>query len=244
VRQNFTGQLKESWKVTLSKPANAKNEELIGELWKTGFGGQSVEPTTKGWVARNVAQEVAQDFLGRFQVHPDFAPVKASIMAYLDQIADRFPVADVLLISGDKGGEDEEACTLGGQERAAKDVAGDAWRLNRYRVASRGDEKLGLSPDQVAEAVKLALEDETNESKDKTPSDYHFRIVRNKPLLMIHVLVPTGNAAVTGRVPAFGVSFPDRLFDEQVEIVANKIWIEQMYGSMEDNPDDEEDFDE
>jgi hypothetical protein len=244
VRQNFTGQLKESWKVTLSKSANAKNEELIGDLWKNSFGGGAVERTTKGWVVQDVAQEVAQDFLGRFQVHPDFAPVKASVMAYLDQIADRFPVADVLLISGDKGGEDEEAFTLGGQERTAKDVAGDAWRLNRYRVASRGDEKLGLSPDQVAEAVKLALEDETNESKDKAPSDYHFRVVRNKPLLMSHVLVPTGNAAVTGRVPAFGVSFPDRLFDEQVEIVANKIWIEQMYGSMEDNPDDEEDFDE
>jgi hypothetical protein len=243
VRQNFTGQLKESWKVPISDVVNDMNEKLIAEFWRDGFGG-STERTTKGWIVRDVAHEVIQDFLGRFQVHKDFAPIKQTIMAYLDQIEDRFPLADVLLISGDKGGDSETEYRLGGQERTAKDVSGDGWRLNRYRVASRGDEKLGLLPDQAAEAVRYALEDEANESKDKAPSDYHYRVVRNKPLLMVHVLVPTGHPTVSGRVPAFGVSFPDRLFDRQVEIVANKIWIEQMYGSMEDNPDDEEDYDE
>jgi hypothetical protein len=245
VSQNFTGQLKESWKVSISPDVNAENEKLISGYWRDGFG-QSVVPTTKGWVVHDVDQEVVQDFLGSFKVHKDFAPIKASIMGYLDQIKDRHPFVDVLLISGDKGGESDDDFTLGAQQRVAstKGVKDGGWILNKYRVASRGDEKLGLSPTQVAAAVANALADETNESKDKAASDYHYRVVRNKPLLMIHVLAPTGNPEVTGRIPAFGVSFPDGLFGTTVEIVANKLWVEQMYGPLDDDPDDEDDYDE
>src|SRR3546814_2299880 len=98
-------------------------------------------------------------------------------MSYLDQIKDVHPVADVLLISGDKGGESETDFTLGAQERVAstKGVTDGGWILNKYRVASRGDEKLGLTPTQLAAAVANAAADETNESKDKAPSDYQDR---------------------------------------------------------------------
>jgi hypothetical protein len=245
VSQNLTGKLMESWKVPISTNPNEDNEKLISRYWRDGFGG-TVEPTTKGWVIHDVDQEIILDFIGTFKVHKDFAPIKALIMAYLDQIKDVHGVADVLLISGDKGGEDETEFTLGAQERVAstKGVKDDGWILNKYRVASRGDEKLGLTPPQLAAAVAGAASDEANESKDKAPSDYHYRVVRQKPLLMIHVLAPTGNPDVTGRIPAFGVSFPDGLFGRTVEIVANKLWVEQMYGPMDDDPDDEEDYDE
>lgn len=72
-------------------------------------------------------------------------------------------------------------------------------------------------------------------------------MVRNKPLLMIHVLEPTDVAvqALAGqRVPAFGISFPHGLFGIETKVVANRVWIEQMYRSFEDDPDSEDDFDE
>jgi hypothetical protein len=241
VSQNFTGQLRESWKVTTSDDLNRENEALIAEYWDQGFGG-TVEPTGKGWGVRDVDPDVVLDFLGRFRVHRDFAPVKASIMAYLDQIRDRHPVMDVLLISGDKGGESETARTLGRQERTVSDKAVDdgGWRLNGYRVASRGDEKLMLSEQQVADAVESAASDETG----KGVSDYHYRLQRKKPLLMVHVLQPKGRTDLPSRIPAFGVSFPDGLFGQTVEIVANKVWMDQMYGPLDDDPDAEDDYDE
>lgn len=244
VSQNFTGQLKETWKVPTAPEPNAENEALIAEYWSQGFGG-TVEPTGKGWGVRDVDPDVVLDFLGRFRVHRDFAPVKASIMTYLDQIRDRHPLVDVLLISGDKGGESETAHTLGAQQRtaSAKAVADGGWRLNGYRVASRGDEKLLLSDEQVARAVALAASNEEKKS-DSAPSDYHYRIERKKPLLMVHVLEPKDHPGLSGRIPAFGVSFPDGLFGQTVEIVANKVWMDQMYGPMDDDPDDEDDFDE
>lgn len=246
LKQNFTGELRESWKVATDDDTSEKNEELISEFWRGGFGGKRVQPTQKGWFIADVDQEIVQAFLGRFKTHKDFTPVKASIMGYLEQIRDDFPVADVLLISLDKAGDGPGPYKLGAQLRSAgKDAADNAWRLNRYRVASRGDEKLGLSAQQIEEAKRLALADETNESKDRAPSDTHYRAVRKKPLLMLHVLTPTDNRALEGRrIPAFGVSFPHGLFHKTVEIVATKLWVEQMYGSMNDDPDLDEDYDE
>lgn len=244
VSQNFTGLLRETTKVPTAPAINGENEALISEYWAKGFG-QTVEKTAKGWGVRDVDMDVALDFIGRFGVHRDFAPLKNTIMAYLEQIQEQHPVVDVLLISGDKGGESESAHSLGAQERSAsaETVSDGGWRLNGYRVASRGDERLMLRDEQVAAAISRAALEQAGKP-DKGLSDYHYRIERNKPLLMIHVLRPTGYAELSGRIPAFGVSFPGGLYGAKVEIVANMVWMERMYGSVDDNPDEGDDFDE
>lgn len=56
-------------------------------------------------------------------------------------------------------------------------------------------------------AEKLATEG--SKSRAKGPSDIHYRVVRDKPLLMAHVLEPTDKAELAGvRVPAMGVKLP------------------------------------
>ena len=118
----------------------------------------------------------------------------------------------------------------------------DKWQISGYRVASRGDEKLGLSPHQQDDAHQLAAED--TKSKTKKPSDFHYRLVRNKPLLMVHILEPTQNDEFKGmRVPAWGLSYPDGQYGTAIEVVANRVWIEQMYGPLDDDPDDGGDYD-
>jgi hypothetical protein len=246
VSQSFSGQLKESSKIPIADDINQANEEVIREFWRNGFGG-TVRSTGKGWAVDDVEHEVVQDFLGRFRVHGDFAPMKGSILAYLDRIRESRPKIDVLLVSLSSGGESEAEFNLGAQDRdaSAKRINDGGWRLSSYRVASRGDEKLGLTKDQIARATKAALDDEANEDKDRAPSDVHYRAERDKPLLMIHVLSPKNNDDLKGkRIPAFGVSFPGGDYLTTVEIVANKVWIEHMYGPLdEDDPDQEDDDD-
>ena len=113
---------------------------------------------------------------------------------------------------------------------------GAAWRLNKDRVASRGDEKLGLSDAQREEAEALA----GGEDGTGAVSDTHYRMVRNKPLLMIHSLEPRGEA-VTGPIAAFGVSFPYGDYSTTINVVVNKVWLQQMQG-YGDDPDEEEDY--
>lgn len=43
-----------------------------------------------------------------------------------------------------------------------------------------------------------------------------------------------------------GLSFPDGLYgaEFEIEVIANKVWMEEMYGSMDDDPDSDDDYDE
>lgn len=243
VRQNFSGTLLESFILPTDDNINQSNERLIEDYWKNGFGGSEIQPTKKGWIARDVAIDVIEEFLNSFQAHPTFADRKSDAVTYLRALADKYPVGDVLLISVSKNGEDEGRFQLGTQDRKSARHEDDAWRLSKDRVASRGDEKLGLDATQIAKAKELAANDENNRSEGKEPSDTHYRDVRDKPLLMVHVLGPVGDGS-DNRVPAFGISFPPGQYETEIEVVANRVLIEQMHGSFADNPDDEEDYDE
>lgn len=231
VKGNFSGDLRESHALATDPEINKKNEELITKFWQDGFGGAAEEETVKGWMFRNVSVDVMAAFLRDFQAHPDFVDIKSAVTNYLLTIAEKHPAGDVLLISKNNG--QEARYHLGAQERSRKGWVGDKWGLNKHRVASRGDEKLGLSPEQL----KLAAE----EAAPSLPSDVHYRSARNRPLLMLHVLEPKGKAGV--RVPAFGISFPPGDNDTMVEIVVNKVWLEKLYGPLTDDPDEEEDYD-
>lgn len=140
------------------------------------------------------------------------------------------------MISVESNGQNEEAYNLGTQKRNSARLDGNVWQTSKDRVASRGDEKLGLSESQKEEAAILAREDDVN----KKPSDYHFRSVRKKPLLMLHVL-DLGREKT--RVPAFGLSFPPGHYQTEIEVVANQVWIESMQSELFDTPNEEEDYD-
>ncbi|SFL91058.1 Z1 domain-containing protein [Methylorubrum salsuginis] len=239
VEQSFSGRLRESYIVSTNPDVNGRNFALIAEYWRSGFAGRPEEQTDKGVIFRDVPIGVVEDFLKRFETHSTFAGLKADVVSYLERIAERRPLADVLLISPSAGSGGDQPYTLKNQVRVVgKDQAnGTAWRLNKDRVASRGDEKLGLSDTQLKEAEALATEENGNE----TVSDTHYRMVRNKPLLMIHSLAPR-NEALVGPVAAFGVSFPYGDYSTTINVVVNKVWLQQMQG-YGDTPDEEEDYD-
>ena len=238
VEQSFSGRLRESYIVSTVPDVNARNFELIADHWRNGFGGRPEESTEKGVIFRDVPVEVIDDFLTRFECHSTFAGQKSDVVSYLERIATTRPLADVLLISPSGGSGGERPFTMRNQVRVVgrDQPNGTAWRLNKDRVASRGDEKLGLSDDQRAEARTVAGDDGSG-----AVSDTHYRMVRNRPLLMIHSLEPKGDA-VTGPIAAFGMSFPYGDYSTTINVVVNKVWLQKMQGYVDD-PDEEEDYD-
>jgi hypothetical protein len=239
VEQSFSGRLRESYVVSTDPVVNARNFDLIAEHWRNGFGGRPEEDTGKGLIFRDVPIAVVEDFLTRFETHSIFAGIKSDVVNYLERIAEKRPHADVLLISPGGIPGDGGPLTLRNQVRVVgKDQPnGTAWRLNKDRVASRGDEKLGLDDEQRKEAETLAC----GEDGTGAVSDTHYRMVRNRPLLMIHSLEPR-DEAVAGPIAAFGVSFPYGDYSTTVNVVVNKVWLQQMQG-YGDDPDEEEDYD-
>ncbi|WP_027136386.1 Z1 domain-containing protein [Geminicoccus roseus] len=239
VEQSFSGRLRESYILSTDPEVNARNISLITQYWKAGFGGRLEEDTGKGFIFRDVSIRIIEDFLAKFECHSTFAGQKSDVVNYLERIAAKHPLADVLLISPEGGSGDGKSLTLRNQMRVVgKDQpSGTSWRLNKDRVASRGDEKLGLSEPQKKEAEKLA----SGEDGTGAVSDTHYRMVRNKPLLMVHSIEPKGEA-LTGPIPAFGVSFPYGDYATTITVVVNKVWLQQMQGYTDD-PDEEEDYD-
>lgn len=239
VEQSFSGRLRESYVVSTDPNVNARNFDLIAEHWRDGFGGRPEENTEKGVIFRDVPIAVIEDFLTRFECHSIFAGQKSDAVNYLERIAEKRPLADVLLISPSGASGGDKPYTLKNQVRVVgKDQPnGTAWHLNKDRVASRGDEKLGLSEAQRKEAEAVA----GGNDGTGAVSDTHYRMVRNKPLLMLHSLEPRGEV-VTGPISAFGVSFPYGDYSTTINVVVNKVWLQQMQG-YGDNPDEEEDFD-
>jgi hypothetical protein len=239
VEQSFSGRLRESFIVSTDPDVNARNFALIADHWRSGFGGRPEESTGKGVIFRDVPVEVIDDFLTRFECHSTFAGQKSDVVSYLERIATKRPLADVLLISPSRGSGGEGPFTLRNQERVVMkgQPNGTSWRQNKDRVASRGDEKLGLSDAQRDEARTVA----GGEDGSGAVSDTHYRMVRNKLLLMIHSLEPKGDA-LTGPIAAFGVSFPYGDYSTTINVVVNKVWLQQMQGYADD-PDEEDDYD-
>jgi Z1 domain len=238
VEQSLSGRLRESRFVSIDSDVNSRNFKLIAENWRTGFGGKQAEETEKGFIFRGAPVSAVDDFLTRFECHAKFVPEKHVVISYLERIAAKYKYADVLLISPG-GPSTDEPFTLRNQERAVGEEQpdGTSWRLNKDRVASRGDEKLGLDDVQR----KRAKENASKDGGTGAVSDTHYREVRNKPLLMIHSLQPK-STTVTGPIAAFGISFPFGDYLTTVRVVVNKVWLKQMQGYADD-PDDEEDYD-
>jgi hypothetical protein len=239
VEQSFSGRLRESYVVSTDPGVNLRNFNLIAEHWRNGFGGRPEEDTGKGLIFRDVPIAVVEDFLTRFEAHSVFAGIKSDVVNYLERIAEKRPHADVLLISPGGIPDDGGPLTLRNQVRVVgqDQPNGTAWRLNKDRVASRGDEKLGLDEEKRKEAEALAC----GEDGTGAVSDTHYRMIRNRPLLMIHSLEPR-DGAVAGPIAAFGVSFPYGDYLTTVNVVVNKVWLQQMQGYADD-PDEEEDYD-
>ena len=250
--QNLSGKLRESSLLPDLMETNDKNAKLIEEYWRKGFGGRNVTRTytdkgedkkSKGWFIEDCDTEVIEEFLTKFGTHNDYTAEKAGMVDFLHEISNAHPKSDVLLISLAGKDENESRHQLGAQERAAT-LENGAWRTNGYRVASRGDERLGLSKSQEQQAAAEAV---TRGAKE--PSDIHFRMVRDKPLLMLHSLNlyekddEGDEVSKAHRVPAFGISFPAGHYETEVQVVVNQVWLERMSRASANDSDDQEDDD-
>lgn len=228
LQHNFGARLQEFPILSLDNSVHLRNEKLITDTWggdcleRARFPGQK---TSKGWIVRHVPIERIERFLTQFTTHKALEYRKESIIKYLRK-SNQYQTCDVVLVSVESREERGEPLSIGVQQRAAStdQIKDDKWVIRGYRVASRGDEGLGLYKKQVQKAKRLANTDQ----RLKSLSDIHYRKVRKRPLLMIHVLTgETDSPLENSRVPTIGMSFPPDDYTTEVEAVANRVYVEQ-----------------
>ncbi len=113
---------------------------------------------------------------------------------------------------------------------------------NKQRVASRGTERVGLSPDQERLAIRN-FEEESGAGKNIP--DRFFRAVRKRPLLMVHLIIVSDSKtdlSDSNPVVAWSISFPHtNKPSSPVSYRVNARWLTDPYEDDwdEDDLDDE-----
>jgi hypothetical protein len=206
-----------------------------------------------GWLLRGVPVEPILDFLAEFRNHPgamltDTGPVRRYIE---DRRDDELATWDVLF-AGTRGGKNGVDRSLGIEINCQRRAAGERstgdtlYITNKQRVASRGVEKVGLSVEEILTAEQTYWDDPVNrgsvrsQGKSLNYPDRIYRIVRKRPLLVLHLLKIGAEAADLDDaepVVAWSLSFPATSTPEKrVEYVINAVWMrENMAGEADDD---------
>lgn len=235
-----------------SENARERNIKSIGDMVARALAETAPEaldanePLTSR-LFRDVPPEHVLDFITSFSAHP--ANLQMQPAALRDYIRKRdLGHWDVVLLSNTRADPVSDALDVGGlriglqdrimvERRGALMVSG-----TKRRVASRGAERIGLSEEQVQAA-------RNEHGSDRNVPDRLYRKRRNRPLLMLHLLRakfkdPDDGREVRGGVhAAYGLSFPGLPNGEKEQLVlytANLIAYRELYGTGEDEQDDED----
>ncbi len=201
----------------------------------------------------SVKREHVLAFLKQFRVHP------ANLVAQVEPIAaycqspevpdmDRW---DVVLASNSQADAQRQSIhdvDIGLQERKTirDDLVPPALLVSgkKARVASRGLEKAGIDDGRVLEAERDFRE--KHPDKRNVP-DWAYREVRERPLLMLHMLKLTfdGGREPLKNVAAWGISFPGvkgRGVRKLVSYKVNLVWWNEQHGDLlvEEGVDDDD----
>lgn len=242
-QQSYSGRISEVHRVPLDPKINEKNFELIKEYWKNNFYSEpiSTEDSGKGIIFKNVPLTTILKFLEDFEYHPSIEQSFNFTIKYLRAAIREniFPEkGDVLLVSPQSKNQTNQPFTMNSQNRRIEISQWEAmacWSLTQCRVAGAGDEKFGLTKDELAKAEDLWIKsNNTSQKVTKAPSDIHYRNARNRVLLMLHSLLPTidkkpANGEATMPVASLGISFPQQTQNKDlvtIKAVANKVWLQ------------------
>lgn len=243
----------------------AARDQLLQDLASGGYGPDSAEKVTGGYLLRKVPWQHVDAFLRSFEndresMLTDPRPVRSYIA---ERAHDELGEWDVLIASlGPGGGVEPE--DIGGwpvippERRLGEDglrrgvlaISGQ-----KARLSSRGVEKTGLAP-EVVKLAEAAYEQENfqkTDGKGQERPNYPDRIYRTKrvrPLFVLYnIRLKTGDlpADLKPLVPAepvvgWALSFPvSARPDKKVEYILNPIALREMFGdddADQDTPDD------
>jgi hypothetical protein len=120
--------------------------------------------------------------------------------------------------------------------RTVESVENGVVTFTKRRVGSKGDERAGLTEDEI-EKVKKNFQ-------GKNLPDLEYRKVPGRSPLFLIYFVNIENAKTPLVVPAYGISFPgdpgsSRRPAKLVEYVVNTKWWEQNYGIFDEEAEEE-----
>lgn len=219
---------------------------LVSELEKAGKPVATAAEYGYGRLVNSVPVELIQSFIGAFRNHPgSMLTDPVPVLNYISNRADDELAHWDVLFPGVGDAEDDrlEGTSILGVKLVCQwrgiGTKSDGRTLrvtNKQRVSSRGVEKAGLPHPKIETAENDYLEQLSGYSHDeKKPNfpDRIYRKVRNRPLLIVHLLdlrKEDKTKESNDPIVAWSISFPDTQIEEvKTEYIVNTTWLEENY---------------
>lgn len=194
--------------------------------------------SNRGYLWRGVPVRDVLEFVAGFHNHPGSPLTEPGpVGRYIeDRAAAELAEWDVFVpsLQDPAGLSDESLGVLVQCQRRTAGVRSDSATLrvsNKQRIASRGVEEIGLTPEQADSARRAYLADhEMADGRTANFPDHIYRRVRTRPLLIVQVLQILRKGASPDREPiiAWGISFPTTSIPEKrVEYVVTTRWLRE-----------------
>lgn len=205
------------------------------------------------WLFSGVSPQLVASFVRDYKQDSGSTKTQSGpVVAYIEERAvTTLPSWDVLLV-GVKPPEEKQLAeridyeNLDGlrvvyQERSVGSrSSGNTLHIgNKQKVASRGNERVGLSKTQREAAEEhYRRESATPDGESVNYPDVAYRRFREKPLLMLHLVrlrMPKDGRVsnLPPLVAAWGISFPPSppgQSEKRVEFVVNTVWFREHFG--------------
>jgi hypothetical protein len=223
---------------------------FASELEKEGISLRSATRESGGWFVTGVPARIVRGFISSFVNHPgSFLTDPRPVNRYIEDREDSELAAWDILIASLESPDSEPDLSLGVQVNCQRRTAGSRsdtetlFITSKQRVASRGVEKTGVAPDDIAAAEREFRDGQPARARWNYP-DRIYRAKRRRPLLILHLL-RVRQEGVTHNEPvvAWSISFPNsQRAEKRVEYVVNPIWLRENYrGEADDEEMDEDD---
>jgi hypothetical protein len=196
-----------------------------------------------GWLWKSVSPGIIKTAVQAFENHPGcLLTYPEPLIQYIEWLVSssnaRF---DVLLrsVQDGKAYYDVAGRKIAPIKRTVVTLDDATIEFSKRRVASKGDERAGLTPEQIKEVKE-------NYKGDNIPDKEYRKVAGRNPLFMIQFAkVRTKEESPHNyiEVPAFGISFPGDAGSatrpaKLVEYVVNTKWWEQNYDLPDEDPEE------
>ncbi|GMU40667.1 MAG: hypothetical protein AMXMBFR23_15330 [Chloroflexota bacterium] len=222
-------------------------DDFATALAGLGIGGAAAREVSGGWLLSDVPAGPITEFITAFANHPgsmltESAPVRRYIEDRSDEELARWDVLIASIRETEGTFQDEVLGLPIYCQRRQPGKRGNDLILpvsNNQRVASRGIERTGMSSDLIRTAEQAYLDSLTGTRSTESRRgvnfpDWAYRLYRERPLLIIHLLKidppRPGAFEESNPVVAYSISFPRTEREEKrVEYVVNTTWMRENY---------------
>lgn len=240
LNRSFSGKLQEQVTFSCTPTIHASNYQVIEFFWHKLNGYYQKNILKTGVFFKNVEAIDVIELLSGYQFSDgtnillNQETMEAAIRYFL-AIQYKYPQIDVIFRSKyEKNSEVIDFKDLKAAARNNVSSDGKNYKLNRHRLGSDADEKIGLSEQQLKNLIKQNAES--------------YRRARQKPLLIIYFVdlsLSEEDSDTEIKVswqkeedlgfPAISLSFPFGDEEKQVPIYGNRIYVENTMSNMQDD---------